>query len=295
MKKEAMNHIPVLLSEVLTVLHPQPGQSYIDGTLGDGGHAAALLEKIQPGGRLLGLDQDPHQLEVARQRLESYGDAVDLVCARFSSLGEVARHRGFEAVDGIVLDLGISSRQLDSPEYGLTFADSAPLDMRLSPELSRTAADFLNHANEITIADTFFSLGDRHNSRTLARKIITYRRKKMFTVARDLKEALNVWQPSALAPIFQALRIWVNQEFEELQTVLPQAISLLKPGGILVVITFHSGEDRIVKRFLLQSRELLEVSKRIIQPEFKEIKQNSRARSAKLRWARKRSLAAIDS
>jgi 16S rRNA (cytosine1402-N4)-methyltransferase len=282
-----MNHVPVLLHEVIAVFDPKPGEHFIDATLGDGGHSAVLLERIAPDGKLLGLDQDKRQLAVAKERLKHLGSRGIFVCARYSQVQEIAQEHGFTQVDGILFDLGISSRQLSDPRYGLDMADTTALDMRLSGELDFNAADFLNRASEQEIADTLYYYGDRHNSRTLARKIVTYRRKKAFKVAYDLKEAINLWHPAALAPLFQALRIWVNKEYEEIETALPQALNLLKPAGKLAVISFHSGEDRIVKRILRNNRELLEV-KPIIRPTYEEIKRNSRSRSATLRIAIKK-------
>lgn len=279
-----MEHVPVLLEEVITVMDPQPGGRYIDATVGDGGHTQALLEHSQTDGQVLGLDQDAAQLTIAKKQLASYGGRVTLVQSRFSGLYKVATSKGFEQVDGILFDLGISSRQLNDPVYGLTFDDNATLDMRLSSDLNQTAADFLNRANEREIADVLYLYGDRHNSRSLARKITEYRRKRQFVEAQDLKEALGLWQPKLLAPIFQALRIYINKEYEELITVLPQAISLLKSGGVLAIITFHSGEDRIVKRFLRDCEEVA-MAKKIIRPTIKELRQNSRSRSAILRYA----------
>lgn len=281
-----MNHIPVLLHEVLTALHPEDGGAYIDATLGDGGHAAALLQ-ANPDNRVLGIDQDPRQIKVATEKLQAYQERVSLVCSPYSRLEAIAKENGFQNVDGILFDLGFSSRQLSDATVGMNLDDDTPLDMRLSPERKDSAADFLNHANEVEIADVLYRYGDRHNSRPLARSIVAYRKKHRFQVAHDVKEALNLWQPAYLAPIFQALRIWVNKEYEEIEAALPQAVSLLKPGGTLAVITFHSGEDRLVKHFT-RHHELLEVTKKIITPAFSEIKQNSRARSAKLRIAVKK-------
>lgn len=283
-----MEHVPVLLKEVIQVLQPSADGCYVDATVGDGGHTKALLELSSPDGNVLGLDQDPKQLAVAREKLARFDDRLTLVCSRFSALESVAQTYGFDQVDGILFDFGFSSRQIADPDYGLDYMrDEAKLDMRLSSELTQTAADFLNRANEQEIADVLYLYGDRHDSRTLARKILYFRRKKTFQVARDLKEALNLWKPAFVAPIFQAIRIWVNKEFEEIETALPQAIRLLKPGGVLAIITFHSGEDRLVKRFLKQQHELLQVSK-FIEPTYEEIRANSRARSAKLRSAQKR-------
>jgi 16S rRNA (cytosine1402-N4)-methyltransferase len=170
----------------------------------------------------------------------------------------------------------------------LTFTDDTQLDMRLSPDLTIDAAQILNRNSEKEIADLLYLYGDRHNSRTLARKIIKYRRNKSFRLAQDLKEAIGLWRPQQIAPIFQALRIAVNQEYQELQSALPQAISLLAKDGVLAIISFHSGEDRIVKHILRRYHELIEVNKSIIRPSLREIKQNPRSRSAVLRIAKKR-------
>jgi 16S rRNA (cytosine1402-N4)-methyltransferase len=286
MNNNAMKHTSVLLQEVIAALQPKSDGRYIDATLGDGGHAKAILEHSQPNSSLLGLDQDKNQIQVAQEQLQSFGTRVTLKQARFAQIKAVAQATGFSAVDGILFDLGISSRQLDDPSYGLTFADTAPLDMRLSPDLTQTAADFLNQANEVEIGDVLYHYGDYHNSRALAHKMVRYRRKQWFRVARDVKEALQLWHPAQLAPLFQALRIWVNQEDQQLKLALPQAVSLLQPGGVLAVISFHSGEDRIVKQFFASQRSYLTVSK-IIRPSFTEIKRNSRARSALLRVAQK--------
>lgn len=282
-----MDHIPVLLDEVIAALAPKPNGLYIDATLGDGGHSEAIFEHSKPNGRLLGIDQDKSQLRIASERLAQYGDRATLVCSRFSDLEAVANANGFSEVDGILFDLGISSRQLDNPNYGLTFNDDAPLDMRLSDTLNASAADLLNRASEVELADMLYRYGDRHNSRVLARKLLQYRRKSSFATAADVKQALHLYHPSQLAPIFQALRIVVNHEFDELARALPQAVSLLKPGGTLAIISFHSGEDRIVKQFMRQSSEL-EASKKLGRPTFNEVKNNSRARSALLRVATKK-------
>ncbi len=282
-----MKHTPVLLDEVIAALQPHTEGKYIDATVGDGGHTQALLEHSKPDGKVLGLDQDETQLEIARNRLNAYSDRVVLVKSRFSNISEVAIKKRFHEVDGVLFDLGISSRQLSEPKYGLNYDDTSPLDMRLSSQLDWSAADFLNRAKEQEIADVLYNYGDRRNSRTMARKIMHYRQKKDLQVAGDVKLALGLSHPAALSPIFQALRIWVNKEFEELTLALPQAVDLLKPGGVLAVISFHSGEDRIVKRFLRSQQAVLELNKRIIRPSYLEIKINSRARSAILRIAKK--------
>lgn len=287
-RKATMNHIPVFLNEVVAAIKPAPGGKYIDATLGDGGHAAALLQHSDPYGKLLGLDQDMHQIDQAKQTLAQFEGRVTLVNARFSEIEQMARDTGFIQVDGILFDLGISSRQLDDPRYGLTFRDNAPLDMRLSSEREFTAADLLNHRSEREIADLLYLYGDRHDSRSLARKLVDYRKTKPFVTAADIKAALGRNTPGFLAPIFQALRIEVNGEYDEIELALPQALHLLKPGGVLAVISFHSGEDRLVKQFFKDHKAEFSDLVKITQPSQEEQRANSRSRSAKLRYATKK-------
>ncbi len=283
-----MNHIPVFLNEVVAAIKPEPGGKYIDATLGDGGHAKALLQHSTPYGKVLGLDQDANQIAQAEQTLAQFEGRVTVVNARFSEIEHIAREVGFIQVDGILFDLGISSRQLDDPRYGLTFRDNAPLDMRLTSEGEFTAADILNHRSERELADLLYLYGDRHDSHSLARKLVAYRKKHQFVTAQDVKDALERTTPGFLAPIFQALRIEVNEEYLEIQTALPQALNLLKPGGVLAVISFHSGEDRLVKEFFKEHKAALTHSVKITEPSREEQRANSRARSAKLRYATKK-------
>ncbi len=280
-----MRHIPVLVDEVLEVLAPRPKAVLLDATLGDGGHAQAWLEATQPLGRVWGVEQDYQQLVVAKANLASFGGRVDVSHGRFGDLAKLADSLGLKKFDAALFDLGVSSRQLADLKYGLTFDDAAPLDMRLAGQTT-TAADFLNQTGEKTLADALYRFGDRHDSRRLAQKIVVARRNQPFRVAGDLKRALKICRPNELAPIFQALRIWVNDEAGQLAGALPQAVELLRPGGRLAVISFHSGEDRAVKHFLAAAPEI-ESPKGVIRPTLDEIRANPRARSAKLRWGEK--------
>lgn len=284
-----------MLAEVLEWLRPRDGGRYVDGTLGNGGHAAAILEASAPAGRLLGLDADPDALPVAQVRLAAFGDRVQLVNASFRDMAEVVAERGFGPVDGVLLDLGISSRQLDAGGRGFTFRQDEPLDMRFDQTRGESAAELLNRADESEIADVIYQYGEEHRSRRVARSIVRRRERTPLATTADLLRAVE----DALGPkrgrvhpatkTFQALRIAVNDEMGALETVLPAAASILAPGGRLAVISFHSLEDRRVKQFFRAGGEdsapLTELTRKPIVPSEDESTRNPRARSAKLRVA----------
>jgi len=296
---------------VLAGLRPRPGGRYIDGTLGAGGHAAGLLELSSPDGRLLGLDRDPAALETAQVNLARFGERAMLVRSSYTHMGESARE--FAPVDGILLDLGLSSLQLDDPVRGFAFQADGPLDMRFDPDADLTAAEIVNDWPLDELADIIFSYGEERYSRRIARAIGAARpvettRQLAEIVARAVGRQRG---PSRIHPAtrtFQALRIAVNGELETVEAVLPVALSLLKPGGRLAVISFHSLEDRLVKSFFRQqargpaagydstgsSTRLLpprfeptikEITRKPIEASEEEIARNPRARSAKLRIA----------
>lgn len=279
-----MEHIPVLLTEVIAAIEPKDGGRYIDATLGDSGHAKAILTASSPTGKLLGLDQDENQLSIAEAHLQQFKDRVTFRRTNFGHIQSVATEAGFSDVDGILFDLGISSRQLSDAEYGLSFADETVLDMQLSPEAERSAKEIVNGAGRQELADILYKYGDRHDSYRLADRIIAFRRKHPIVTALDLKTALELFRPNQLAPIFQALRIVVNDEYGQIEAALAGAERLLGPGGVLAVISFHSGEDRIVKNFLRNAKSRLKLEP-IIVPGRDEQKTNGRSRSAKLRIA----------
>lgn len=300
-------HQSVLSREVLDGLAPRPGGRYVDGTVGAGGHSAAILAASSPDGRLLGLDQDPAALGIAAARLAVFGERVTLVRANFRTLGAVAREHGFEAVDGILLDLGYSSLQMEDPARGFSFTAEAPLDMRLDPSAPTSAADLVNRLSERELADLIFEYGEERQSRRIARAIVAER---PIRTARELGDLIARVVPrrrgERIHPAtrtFQALRIAVNDELGALEEALPQAVTLLRPGGRLAVISFHSLEDRIVKNFFRQEATdclcpphilfcecghqatLRVITRKPVTPTEEEIQANPRARSARLRVA----------
>jgi 16S rRNA (cytosine1402-N4)-methyltransferase len=301
-------HQPVLYKEIIHALQPRNGGDYVDGTLGAGGHARGILEACAPDGRLLGLDVDPQALAVARKTLAPYEHRIHLAQASYASLSDQLKKIGWEAVDGIVLDLGASSMQFDTPERGFSFLQDAPLDMRFGPHVPQTADDLVNKLSERELADLIYRYGEERDSRKIARAIV---RARPLHTTRELVSAIESVSPrrgNRLHPAtrtFQALRIAVNTELDSIEAVLPQAVAALKPGGRLAVISFHSLEDRIVKDFMReQSRDLVnppyeriyeterkatlkEVNRKPITPSDEEIQDNPRARSAKLRIAEK--------
>lgn len=300
------HHIAVLAREVQAAINPQPGGSYIDCTLGGGSHAAALLQAAQPAGRLLGIDADPAALVAAAARLAAAGlpaTGYRLVHGRFGDLAQHAAAQGFADVDGILFDLGVSSHQLDIAARGFAFASAGPLDMRMDPTGGPTAADLLAELDETALADLIYRYGEERASRRIARRIVERRKEQPFlttddlaaTVARALRGNRERIHPATRT--FQALRIAVNRELEQLEQALPQAVDLLKPGGRLAVISFHSLEDRIVKQFLRaesgyggndaaeQVLRLRVITRKPIVADEEERAANPRSRSARLRVA----------
>lgn len=300
-------HIPVLLQEVITALRPHPGGVYLDATIGAGGHAAAILEHSSPDGQLFGFDQDQWALELAAQGLSGFGQRVHLIHANFDRLAEIAQAQQIPPVDGLLLDLGVSSMHLDQPERGFSFQVDGPLDMRMDSTGGQTAADLVNHLPEEELADLIYRYGEERHSRRIARAIVKARPiHRTGELARIVAKAAGYSRQEQIrihpaTRTFQALRIATNDELGALERVLPQAIDRLKPGGRLAVISFHSLEDRIVKQFFRQeSRDCIcppeqpvctcrhkatvdIITKRPIVPNLSEIDANPRARSAKLR------------
>ncbi len=280
----------------------------MDGTLGAGGHAWGILQASAPDGRLLGLDVDPQALELARQRLAPFGERALLVRASYTTLAEQLVARGWQTVDGIILDLGISSMQVDTTERGFSFQVDAPLDMRFDPDNPITAAHLANQLSEADLADILYRYGEERRARQVARAIVQARplsttRDLADVVAKATRSGREGMHPATRT--FQALRIAVNHELEGLEAVLPQAIAALQPGGRLAVISFHSLEDRIVKHtFRRESQDcicpprqpvctcshhatLREINRRPLQPQEAEVSENPRSRSARLRVAEK--------
>ena len=302
-----MTHEPVLYDEVLAHLAPRPGGKYIDGTLGAGGHTGGLLAASAPDGQVLAFDRDPAAIAYAREQLGSLAERLTTVQASFADMGEIAPARGFTGVDGILLDLGLSSRQLDDPARGFSFRFEAPLDMRFDRSQPTTAADLINNLSAEELADIFYRYGEERNSRRIARAIVARRplhsTRELAEVVADLARGHSRIHPATR--VFQALRIAVNDELGALETVLPAAHDLLTGGGRLAIISFHSLEDRIVKQ---QFRHWAQtcicpprqpictcdheatvkvLTRRVVTATEEEIARNPRSRSARLRVAEK--------
>jgi 16S rRNA (cytosine1402-N4)-methyltransferase len=309
------HHVPVLQEEVLRFL--QPGSNYIDGTLGGGGHTAAILERSAPDGRVLGIDADVQALARVRERLFEYvrNGRLVLMHGNFAELARLADEAGFVSVQGVLLDLGFSSDQIEDPERGFSFSVDGPLDMRLDSSQERSAADLVNSASEQELADIFWRYGEETRSRQIARRIVRERAKRAITRTTQLAALVAAggpYKPGAIHPatkVFQALRIAVNAELERLEMALPQIVDVLQrkqgahPAGRMVIIAFHSLEDRIVKEFMRREAtdclcpprvpvcvcghkaRLRLLTSRPVKPSAQEIERNPRARSAKLRAA----------
>lgn len=283
-----MYHIPVMIREVIQFLSPQKNGNYIDCTLGLGGHAKEILVKNRPKGMLLAIDQDPESLHAAKKNLQKFKDRTIFVCDNFRNLNKIIRNVGFQRISGILFDLGLARGQIKNCKKGISFLIDVPLDMRLDPKLTMTAADIINEYPEKQLANLFYEYGDITRSRSLAKKIIFYRKKKPIKTTHELVKIIGTKNPKLLAPVFQALRIEVNHELENLHTVLPQAVESLEHGGRIVVISYHSGEDRIVKNFFRANKGILKIlTKKPIMPDNNQIKSNPSSRSAKLRAAEK--------
>ena len=297
------HHIPVLVTETVEWLSVRPGGVYVDGTVGEGGHSAAILAASGPDGATLGIDRDPRSVDAARLRLTDYGARAQVVHGNYTEMSDLARQAGIERVDGILLDLGFSSRQVDAAGYGFSFQRDEPLDMRYDT-VGSTAADFVNHADERDVADVIYRYGEERRSRAVARAIVAARPITTTgglasVIARALGGRRGSRHPATRT--FQALRVAVNEELMHLQAGLDAALAVLKPGGRLVVISYHSLEDRLVKSWM--DREAARcicppelpvcacdhepsvrfVRRRVVRPSPAETDNNPRSRSARLR------------
>jgi 16S rRNA (cytosine1402-N4)-methyltransferase len=298
-------HIPVLLKETLEALAIQPGGRYVDCTAGGGGHAEAILERSAPGGQLLGLDADPDAAARARERLARFGSSALIVNDNFVNLANVCLKNDFQPVSGVLFDLGLSSLQLSESGRGFSFKHGAPLDMRFSPTQPFSADDIVNRYSEAELARIIYEYGEDTQSRQIARAIV---RARPVHTTDDLAAVIEQALPGRgrihpATRTFQALRIAVNQELEHLQSALEQAVSVLGNEGRLVVISYHSLEDRIVKNFMRQEAagcicppdlpvcvchhqpRLKVITKQVIIPSLAEERINLRSRSAKMRVA----------
>ncbi len=292
-------HRPVLLKELLHFLDCQPGRIYADCTLGLGGHALAVLERISPSGLLLGIDKDPEALEVAKKKLARFTSIIHLRQADFCELGEIAQNLGIEGFNGIYFDLGMSSYQIEHSKRGFSFNKDEELDMRFDPSMGKKASKFVNTLPQNQLESIFYSCGEKRWARRIARAICERRKKQKIYTTRDLSNIVanaipRKYWPKKIHPatkIFMALRILVNRELNRLLEVLPLATHLLLPGGKLAIISFHSLEDRIVKNFFRditakkhdQKEEYILHTPKPVGPKEHEIQSNPRARSARLR------------
>jgi 16S rRNA (cytosine1402-N4)-methyltransferase len=298
-----------MLREAVEWMRVREGGAYVDATLGGGGHAEALLEGAGPRGRLLGLDADPEAIDRCRRRLDRFGGRFTGQCRRFSELEPAAREAGFDAVDGVLMDLGVSSWQLDEPRRGFSFQSDGPLDMRMDPRGGTTAADLVNGLPERELADLIHRWGEDPAARRIARRIVREREAAPILTTGRLAEVVAAACGGRRGPrhpatrTFQALRMAVNREAEELDRGLGAAARLLRPAGRLVVISFHRLEDGAVKRFVRahegrreslpeggerlvrEDPPLRALTRRPVEPSADEVQDNARARSARLRAA----------
>ena len=302
-----VRHTPVLYQEIIEFLKPSADGLYIDGTIGAGGHAAGILEAANPSGRLLGFDRDPEAVAYSEKRLVEFGNRLVLVKASFAEMGEIAPPLGFDQVDGIVLDLGLSSRQLADGRRGFSFRSNGPLDMRFDPDQGLRASDLVNEMSEDEMTMMFRKYGEVRQSNRLTRAIIAERpinntSELVQIIEKNIKRSKRIHPATQ---VFQALRIAVNDELGELERGLQAAVQLLRYGGRLSVISFHSLEDRLVKNYFRdQSRDCIcpadqpictcdhkaqlnVVTRKIVRPSENEMAKNPRSRSARLRVAEK--------
>ena len=290
-------HIPVLLDEAIQYLDPKSGEQFIDCTLGGGGHSLKILEKISPDGQLIGIDQDKKALEFAKNRLNKYESNLILVRDNFENLENIVE-QNFEKknVNGILIDLGVSFTQIKDKDYGLSFDSEEPLDMRLG-DFDTSAYDIINYWREDELAEIFYRFGEEKWSKQIAKEIVKVRHDDKIKTPKELSQIIRriykwkmksqTWRINPATRVFQALRIVVNQELENLKSVLKQAVDVLSPDGRLVVISFHSLEDRIVKHYFKQNNNIEILTKKPITPSEAEIENNQASRSAKLRAIKK--------
>jgi 16S rRNA (cytosine1402-N4)-methyltransferase len=287
----SFEHTTVLRAEAIAALGVHAGGVYVDATLGGGGHAEAILEAA-PGATLVGIDQDPRAIEAARQRLARFGDSVRLVIGRFSELE--SHLAAFVGVDGIVADLGVSSPQVDDPARGMSFRSEGPLDMRMDDRDGETALELIERLGSEELADVIYHYGEERRSRRIARCIHQALRSGELRTTLDLRRAVvRAVGPARIGGVdpatrtFQALRIAVNRELDELKALLEVAPRVLLPRAPLAIISFHSLEDRLVKRAFLETKTWERITPKPLVPSRAETEQNPRSRSAKLRVARR--------
>lgn len=291
-------HTPVLLEECMQYLQPAPGKTYVDGTLGLGGHTAALLERSAPTGRVIAFDWDEEALARSTERLQVYGERVTFVRRNFAELAAGLEEAGITEIDGLLIDIGLSSLQLDLGERGFSFQQDELLDMRMDNRREVTAASIINTCTEKELADIFYYYGDERQARPIANAIVRTRIKDKIHTTKELVRVVAQAVPKRFHPkkihvatkVFQALRIAVNGELENLARILDEGVQFLTPGARFCVISFHSLEDRIVKRNFKNNKNLTVITGKPVTPSAEEVAENSRSRSARLRVVEKKQL-----
>jgi 16S rRNA (cytosine1402-N4)-methyltransferase len=302
-------HLPVLLSEVSNYLITNPEGIYLDGTLGGGGHAQHILMNLDRKAQYIGIDQDKEAIAYSKNRLKDFNNFIGIQ-SNFADLDIVLNQLNIQSIDGILLDLGVSSYQIDSLKRGFSYMQNADLDMRMDSDTLRTAGDLLNTLEEKELSTLFYNYGEERKSRQIAREVIKYRQKEQINKSDQLKEIIDRtihprFRVKSYARVFQALRIAVNCELEKLEETLNKAVPFLTKGGRILVISYHSLEDRIVKNFLRNKAnpctcppelpqcicglkpEIKVLTHKVVKASEKEINQNPRARSALLRVGEK--------
>ena len=296
-KTPAGTHRPIMVAEIMAVLAPQPGEVAVDGTLGYGGHAQEILARLQPGGRLVGLDADPLELPKTEARLRALGFGPDTFTAHrsnFAGLPQVLAQAGLPGADIILADLGVSSMQIDDPARGFSVKHDGPLDMRMNPQRGQSASALLQKIMPAALSEMLANFSDEPNATVLAPLLAG----KIFTTTRELGETIRTALPRlgkddsdlTVRRVFQTLRIAVNDEFSALETFLRNLPACLKPNGRAAILTFHSGEDRRVKKAFAVGKQAgvyLEIAEEVIRPAPEERNSNPRSAPAKLRWARR--------
>lgn len=288
-----LKHIPVLMNEVMELLAPAPGQNFLDCTLGGGGHSKEILQRTAPTGRLWGIDRDEYALSRAKENLKEFGARVQFIHGKFSDSNLLVSDEVVGQLHGVLMDFGVSSFQLDDESRGFSFRNNAPLDMRMNPKDSMSARDFLHDTLESEIADVIYQLGEERNSRKIARNIVNARGEGKLETTFDLVEAVTKafpfrhhWKINPATKTFQAIRMKINGELEEIQRGVLSLVSRIPSGSKLVVITFHSLEDRLVKhmfRQIHQEKRGRLLNKKPLVASDTELSENPRSRSAKVR------------
>jgi 16S rRNA (cytosine1402-N4)-methyltransferase len=293
--RQAHLHRSVLLEEVMRFLSLRPGGVYVDGTMGLGGHSEAILQRTAPDGRLIAFEWDERAIALSRMRLQEYAGRLTIIRRNFADIATGLHEIDVSLVDGILIDIGLSSLQLDKGGRGFSFQHDEPLDMRMDNRREVTAASILASSTEQELADIFYYFGDEHQARPIAAHIVKARKEEEIRTSARLAALVVQAVPRRFHPkrihmatkVFQALRIAVNTELENLSTILDEAVPFLKPGARFCVISFHSLEDRVVKRKFIKNKYLKVITSKPVTPAADEIAENPRSRSARLRVAEK--------